>query len=45
MRYARAVREAIGPDVALMMDANHAYDATALIELGRRVAELEIGWF
>ena len=45
VRNARAVREAIGPDVALMMDANHAYDATAAIELGRRVAELEIGWF
>ena len=28
-----------------MIDANHAYDATAAIELGRRVAELEIGWF
>ena len=25
----RAVREAIGPDIALMVDANHAYDAVA----------------
>ena len=31
----RAVREAIGPDVALMVDANHAYDAVAAIRLGR----------
>jgi D-galactarolactone cycloisomerase len=42
---ARAVRAAIGPDVALMIDANHAYDATRAIGLGRRVADLSIGWF
>jgi D-galactarolactone cycloisomerase len=42
---AKAVREAIGPDVGLMIDANHAYDAVAAIELGRRVASLDIGWF
>lgn len=42
---ARAVRDAIGPDVALMIDANHAYDATRAIQLGRRLADLDIGWF
>ena len=42
---ARAVRAAIGPDVALMIDANHAYDATRAIQLGRRLADLDIGWF
>jgi D-galactarolactone cycloisomerase len=42
---AKAVREAIGPDVGLMIDANHAYDAVAAIDLGRRVAPLDIGWF
>jgi D-galactarolactone cycloisomerase len=42
---ARAVREAIGPDVALMIDANHGYDATRAIRLGRMIADLEIGWF
>jgi D-galactarolactone cycloisomerase len=41
----RAVREAIGPDVALMVDANHAYDAVAAIALGRRIEPLEIAWF
>ncbi len=41
----RAVREAIGPDVALMVDANHAYDATAAIRLGRAIAPYDIGWF
>ena len=41
----RAVREAIGPDVALMVDANHAYDATAAIRLGRIIERHDIGWF
>ncbi|MBR0824429.1 mandelate racemase/muconate lactonizing enzyme family protein [Bradyrhizobium manausense] len=41
----RAVREAIGPDIALMVDANHAYDATAAIRLGRLIEPLDIGWF
>ena len=41
----RAVREAIGPDVALMVDANHAYDATAAIRLGRIIERYDIGWF
>ena len=41
----RAVREAIGPDVALMVDANHAYDAVAAIRLGRMIEPLDIGWF
>ncbi len=42
---ARAVREAIGPDVALMVDANHAYDIVAATTLGGRLAELDIAWF
>lgn len=41
----RAVREAIGPDIALMVDANHAYDAVAAIRLGRMIEPLDIGWF
>ncbi len=40
-----AVREAIGSDVALMVDANHAYDATAAIRLGRFIERHDIGWF
>lgn len=42
---ARAVREAIGAETGLMIDANHAYDAVAAIELGRRLEALDIGWF
>jgi D-galactarolactone cycloisomerase len=41
----RAVRAAIGPDVALMVDANHAFDATAAIRLGRMIEPHDIGWF
>lgn len=41
----RAVREAIGPDIGLMVDANHAYDAVAAIKLGRLIEPLDIGWF
>jgi D-galactarolactone cycloisomerase len=40
-----AVREAIGPDVALMVDANHAYDRTASIRLGRMIEPYNITWF
>jgi D-galactarolactone cycloisomerase len=41
----RAVRGAIGPDIALMVDANHAYDAVAAIRLGRMIEADNIGWF
>ena len=41
----RAVREAIGPGVALMVDANHAYDSVTAIRLGRMIEEHDIGWF
>jgi D-galactarolactone cycloisomerase len=36
-RTTRAVRETIGADVGLMVDANHAYDVVAAIELGHRI--------
>jgi D-galactarolactone cycloisomerase len=41
----RAVREATGPGVVLMVDANHAYDSVAAIRLGRMIEEHDIGWF
>ncbi len=41
----RAVRAAIGPDIALMVDANHGYDVPEAIALGRAVADQDIGWF
>ncbi len=44
-RLVRGVRAAIGPDIGLMIDANHAYDAVEAIRLGRRIEHLDIGWF
>ena len=40
-----ALREAIGPDVRLMIDANQAYNATSAIQIGRRLADYDITWF
>ncbi|SNZ07039.1 mandelate racemase/muconate lactonizing enzyme family protein [Cohaesibacter gelatinilyticus] len=40
-----AVREAIGPDMRLMIDANHGYDALEAIEVGRRAAHYKVDWF
>lgn len=41
----RAVREAIGPDTRLMIDANHGYTSGEAIELGNRAADFDIDWF
>ncbi|PCF94284.1 mandelate racemase/muconate lactonizing enzyme family protein [Vreelandella nigrificans] len=40
-----AVRDAIGPDMRLMIDANHGYDYLEAIELGQRAAPFGIDWF
>ncbi len=40
-----ACREALGPDVGLMLDANHGFDAVEAVELGRAAARFDIGWF
>jgi D-galactarolactone cycloisomerase len=45
LRVIRAVRDAIGSDVRLMIDANHGYDAMEAVELGRRAAEYGIDWY
>jgi L-alanine-DL-glutamate epimerase-like enolase superfamily enzyme len=41
----KAVREAVGPDIALMVDANQALDAKTAIRLGRQMEEYAIAWF
>lgn len=41
----RVVRESVGPDVRLMLDANEAYDAEAAIAAAARYEELDIFWF
>jgi L-alanine-DL-glutamate epimerase-like enolase superfamily enzyme len=38
----RAVREAIGPDVELMVDALYAYSADQALDMARRLAPLDI---
>ena len=40
-----ALREAIGPDIRLMVDANQAYNATSAIRIGNRLADLDLLWF
>ena len=41
----KAVREAIGPDIKLMVDANCAYRSYEAIQFARRVEEYEPFWF
>ncbi|RXN87004.1 mandelate racemase/muconate lactonizing enzyme family protein [Achromobacter aloeverae] len=41
----RAVREAVGDDVRLMVDANHCFTVPAAIRLGRELEALDIEWF
>ncbi|MBT8354477.1 MAG: mandelate racemase/muconate lactonizing enzyme family protein [Desulfofustis sp.] len=40
-----SVRQAIGPDIKLMVDANHAYTARETIPLGRELEQLGVYWF
>ena len=41
----RAVREAIGGEVRLMVDANHCFTVPAAIRLGRELEKLDVEWF
>jgi L-alanine-DL-glutamate epimerase-like enolase superfamily enzyme len=41
----RAARDAIGPAVALFVDANGAYSAKRAISLSERFAEYQVSWF
>ena len=41
----RAAREAIGPDVALFVDANGAYDRKTALGMAARFAEFDVKWF
>ena len=45
VRRVAAIREAIGPDIFLMVDANQAYNATTAIRIGQELAALDIFWF
>jgi len=41
----QATRNAIGPDIKLMVDANHAYNVTTAIKLAKKMEELDVSWF
>jgi D-galactarolactone cycloisomerase len=45
LRVIAAVREAIGPDARLMIDANHGYSVGEAIRLGQAAAEYDVDWF
>ncbi|MFI1035456.1 mandelate racemase/muconate lactonizing enzyme family protein [Streptomyces sp. NPDC020951] len=41
----RAIRDAVGEDMVLVVDANGAYDAADAIRMGRAMEPLDIRWF
>ncbi len=45
LRVIAAVREAIGLERRLMIDANHGYDVLEAIEVGKRAERFGIDWF
>lgn len=45
LRRVEAVRQAIGPDVHLMIDANQAYNVFTAKAVGHAIADLGVGWF
>jgi len=45
VRLVKAIREAIGDDISLMVDANHAYNASEAIQLARKIEPFDIYWF
>jgi L-alanine-DL-glutamate epimerase-like enolase superfamily enzyme len=45
VRRVRAVREAIGPDIELLADANQGLNVKQAIRLGRELEQFDLGWF
>jgi L-alanine-DL-glutamate epimerase-like enolase superfamily enzyme len=41
----RAIREAVGSEIELLVDANQAFTAKQAIRLGRRLEEFNLGWY
>jgi D-galactarolactone cycloisomerase len=44
-RLVQVIREAIGTDIYLMVDANHAYNASEAIRLARQMERFNVYWF
>lgn len=45
VRACAAVREAVGPDIALMLDGYHWYNRTDALYIGREIEKLGFAWF
>ncbi len=45
IEHVRMVREAIGPDIDLMIDANHAYNFREALQLAKAIEKYNIAWF
>ncbi len=45
LRHARAVRQAIGAEIELMVDANHAYALSEALSFARQIEPLSISFF
>jgi L-alanine-DL-glutamate epimerase-like enolase superfamily enzyme len=45
IRACAAVREAVGPDIALMLDGYHSYSRTDALTIGRALERLDFTWF
>lgn len=41
----RAIRKTVGDNIDLMIDANHAYNATTALQLARELEPYHIAWF
>lgn len=45
LRNLRAMRDALGPEAAIMTDANQAFDREAAMRVARAIAPLDLRWF
>lgn len=45
LKRTRAIRDAVGDEIVLLMDANHGYNATTAIRCGLGLQDLDIRWF
>jgi L-alanine-DL-glutamate epimerase-like enolase superfamily enzyme len=45
LRRVRTVRDTVGPDVGILVDANQTYEARQAVALAERIAPLDVTWF
>ncbi|UCG05829.1 MAG: mandelate racemase/muconate lactonizing enzyme family protein [Desulfobacterales bacterium] len=43
--YVKAIRQAIGEEICLMVDANHAYNSSEAIQLAQKLERFDVYWF